>query len=146
MSLLALEPILKARLSERLPSAVKILSAPDLDAVGAGSQPTPAVYVVYSGGAVTESRPDGRAVRIAQDWLILVAVRHVSQSDAGASARAEAGDLADQVIAALMSWQPAGTSAPLRLSGLPNPGFVDGYQWVPLTFSTEITRRIEPGT
>jgi len=146
MSLLALEPVLRARLGERLPHNVKILAAHDLDAVSAGGQPTPAVYVIYSGGSVAESRSDGRAARISQDWLILVAVRHVSQVDAGAAARAEAGDLADLVLAALMGWQPAGTSQPLRLSGLPNPGFISGYQWVPLIFNTEITRRTEPGT
>jgi len=142
---LALEGLIADRLRERLDGSVHVLTAPALDAIASGTQPTPAVYVLYAGGSVSESRQDGLAARIAQQWMVLVAVRNVAQIASGAPARADAGTIADAVLAALMGWQPPGTSQPLRLSALPDPGFIAGLQWVPLTFSTEFTRRVAPG-
>lgn len=145
LSLLALEPLIMERLGALLSGEVAVFPAAALDAITGGNQPAPAVYVLYDSGAVTESRPDGLAVRIAQTWVALVVVRYAAQGVGGPQARLSAGEIADEVINALMGWQPTGTSQPLRLVDLPSGGAVPGYQIVPLQFSTEIIRRVEPG-
>jgi phage gp37-like protein len=139
MSLLALESALVERLKARLPAGVHVLSAADLAGVAEGSQPTPAVHVVYQGYRVSESRPDGRAARIEQTWLVVVAVRNVRDARSGGAARADAGDLAESVIAAIMGWQPEGTSSPLKLTTAPRAGYAAGHIYMPLGFACETT-------
>lgn len=144
MSLLALEPLLLARLREQLPPGVPVLPKASLDAQAEGLLRAPAVYVIYAGGEVAERRPDGRAVKLRQRWLCLVAVRNLAESTSGQPAREDAGTLADVVLTALMGWQPPGASAPLSLVELPDLGYVAGYQTLPLVFATELVRSVKP--
>lgn len=143
MSLLAVGDQIAARLRERL-SGVAVLTAATAGDLTKGKQLAPAVYVIYAGGSVPESRPDGLAARIGQRWLTVVSARHVGDVVGGGPARDAAGALADQVLDALMGWQPPGTTQPLRLADLPDPGYVTGFQLVPLAFSTELVRRNTP--
>lgn len=140
MSFLFLESSIAARLREHLPAEVHVLASASIDDLAKGSRLAPATYLIYAGGAVAEARPDGRAVRVRQNWLVVVTARHAARLTEGAPARADAGALADLVLAALMGWQPDGTSQPLTLADLPDPGFLAGYQTIPLVFSTEFVR------
>ncbi|MEW6446327.1 MAG: DUF1834 domain-containing protein [Pseudomonadota bacterium] len=135
--MLQLESHIIARLRERLPGHVHVLSAADLAGVAEGSQPTPAVHVVYQGYRVIESRPDGRAARLQQTWLVVVAVRNVRDASAGSAARSDAGLLADGVIAALMGWKLDAVNKPLKLTNAPAAGFRAGFLYVPLAFEAE---------
>lgn len=144
MSFLALESALVERLKAKLPAGVHVLTGADLDGVSEGSQPTPAVHVVYQGYRVIETRPDGRAARVEQVWLAVVAVRNVRDARTGAAARADAGALGDGVISALMGWQPVGTSSPLKLAQAPRAGYSAGHFYLPMAFTTETTVKGTP--
>lgn len=146
--LLALEALIIERLSAALAghqggAGIPVLSHGALPEVGSGAQRAPVVVVLYAGAEVLEARPDGRAVRLAQEWVVLLVTRELGEDPEGASA---AGPLADTVLQALMGWQPSGTAKALRLSALPAPEYANGNQWFPLSFSVELVRRIEPGT
>lgn len=137
MSFLDLEHPLAARLRERLPAWVHVLTRADLAVVAEGSQPTPAVHVVYQGYRVLENRPDGRAARIQQTWLVVAAVRNVRDAASGEAARADAGDLAESAARALMGWKPDGAHKPARLANAPASGYRAGFLYLPLAFDIE---------
>jgi hypothetical protein len=143
MNLLALEGLIVERLRARLPADILVLAAASVDeAITAGSShPSAAVYVFYAGGNVSESSANGRTAIITQEWSVLVVARNMQEQRSGAIARASAGALADQVLDALMGWRPEGAGA-LALSALPDPGYITGYQWVPLQFSTTLMRSV----
>lgn len=138
MSFLALEPALVARLTERLPATVRVLTAADLASVAEGSQPTPAVHVVLRGYTVAESRPDGRAARLRIPLLMVVAVRNAQAVRTGSGARESADPIIDAVMGALMGFKPSMVSAPLALTDAPTGGFSAGFSYTPISFSTEM--------
>lgn len=141
-SLTAIELELVARLRARLPQTgaarVAVLTAAELANLTESSQPAPAVHVVYQGHSVAETRPDGRAARLAQTWLVVVAVRNLATGKTGAGARADAGQLAGTVAAALIGWQPASAMRPLQLATPPAAGYNAGYMYLPLAVSTDV--------
>lgn len=141
-NLLVLEPELMERLRTHLGNpAIHVLCAADLAGVTEEKQLTPAVHVVCQGYRVTESRGDGRAARVEQTWLVVVATRNVrglgNLKDADA-ARAAAGSLAALVANALMGWRPPGAAKPLRLVDGPRADYSAGHQYLPLAFAAEL--------
>jgi len=141
--MLALEAIIIERLRAQGLAGVTVATlrslAANLEDLQRKPLPTPALLVAFGGGRVVQSRPDGRALRLAQDWVVACVVRNLANAAPGAAE--DAGELADQALEALMGWQPPGASAPLTLTDLPPLEFGSGYLWLPLTFSTEIIRR-----
>lgn len=144
VNFLAAEAELIARLKERLAGqrpGVHVLSAADLDGVIEEKQLTPAVHVVYQGYGVAEDGSAGKAARIEQTWLVVVATRNTRNLAIGSDAREQAGELARLVMAALMGWKPACASKPLRLVSGPAAGFSAGHQYLPLAFVAEIVAK-----
>jgi len=141
-NLLALEPELLARLKTVLAGqtpAVHVLSADDLAGVKEEQQLVPAVHLLYQGYRVTQaSRADGRAARIEQTWLAVVATRNVANLKSADAARAQAGLLAGQVAKGLMGFKAAGAAGPLKLATAPGAGFNKGYGYLPLAFTVEL--------
>jgi hypothetical protein len=140
-NLMMLEPLLQARLQEQLADItpkVHVLAASDLAGVTEATQVTPAVHLLYRRYSITESRADGRAVRMEQTWLAVVATRNVRNLRSGAAARADAGLIARRVASALMGFVPALGIKPLRLTTAPDAGNSGGYQYLPLAFVTEL--------
>lgn len=138
---LRIEGLIIARLQAAVGAAVPVLSHAALPEIASGSRPAPALVVLYGGGEVTESRADGLAVRVAQEWMVLLVARELLEAPDGTTAP---GPLADAVLSALLGWRPDGESKALQLSALPPPEYVNGNQWLPLTFVTEIVRRVAP--
>ena len=146
MSWLALEPLLVARLVERLDEVVpaaNILTAPEIAAVTEQQQVSPAVYVIYRGSRVNQVVPDGTICEIEQAWGTVVAVRNVKEIRTGAAARADAGLILDQVFAALAGWRPEGFRA-LRPIDPPASGYTKGFQYHPLEWTTRVQKRGNP--
>lgn len=140
-NLLALEAVLVQRLTEQLADLspkVKVLTAVDLAGVTEASQVTPAVHVIYRGYRVVESRADGKAARIEQTWLTVVACDNKRNLRTGEAARVDAGAIARRVCSALMGFNPGPVSKPLRLAEGPEAGFSNGYQYLPLAFVAEL--------
>jgi hypothetical protein len=141
-SLTALEAQLVARLQSRLPQTgagkVHVLTAAELANLSESTQPSPAVHIVYQGYAVAESRPDARASRLTQTWLAVIAVRNLASGKTGSAARADAGQLAGTVAAALIGWTPAPAMRPLQLATPPAAGYSAGYMYLPIAVTTDV--------
>jgi hypothetical protein len=138
-NLMGLEPILIARLRTQLadiiPSA-NILTATDLVGVTQQTQISPAVHVVHHDYRVTESRTDGKTAHITQTWLVVVAARNMRDLKTGDAARVDAGLIAARVTRALMGFK-ADLYLPLRFVDGLSSGYQAGWQYLPLTFSTQ---------
>lgn len=130
--MLAVEALIRARLSEipDVPGGVSSLADLSVDAV-AGRR-FPGLFVGSLGYRVEDAKSPG-AVRIASQWLVVVAVRHVADARGGADARASASDLAAEVMARLYRWQPAGFQ-PLMPINPPRPEYSAGVLLYPLAF------------
>ena len=140
MSFLAIESAIVARLTERLPPAVRVLTAADLASVAEGSQPTPAVHVVFQRYGVTDTSPALTTVQ--QTWLLVVAVRNTRNARSGSGARESASEIIDAVLAAINHWRPAGAK-PMTLTNAPPAQFSAGFGYFPLAFNTAINLRAE---
>lgn len=127
---MALEQQFIARLREVLPANVHVLSAADLAGVAEEVQLTPAVHVLYRSYRPGDIESDAFA-GVEQDWLTVVAVRHLADPAIGAQARQEAGPLAGAVIAALHRHRFEGYK-PLRLGAAPASGFSKGHFYLPI--------------
>lgn len=141
-----LEALLVDRLTSELADLtpkVKILTASDLAGVSEEQQFTPAVHLVYRGYRTTDMRSDGKVARMQQTWLAVVATRNARQLRTGDAARADAGQIAQRVLRALMGWQPNNFSKPLMLTDGPEAGFNGGFQYLPLAFTAELAVNVK---
>lgn len=140
-NLMVLEPQIMARLSEQLAGIVPkvhVLAAADLAGVTEDTQLTPAVHVVYQNYRVVESRSDGKAARIEQTWVTVLATRNVKTTRSGSAARSEAGVIAAGVLKALMGFRAEAASKPFSLVQGPSAGFHKGFAYLPLAFVAEL--------
>jgi len=135
--LLTAEPLLVARLTEKLPG-VAVLSAADLAGVTQARQVTPAVHVLWAGyrpGAM--GGVDAELTQeLTENWLIAVACRNLRSPKTGEHARSEAAPLVAAVIEALLGWQPTALHRALHLAAAPGPRFEAGFGTYPLLFTT----------
>lgn len=138
---LSLGRALKVKLEGELPDNVHVAVVHSLEDYKLAAQLVPAVAIAYAGGDVAESRPDGKAVRLAQHWLVVVQDRNLQDLDSGLEALSASGDLVDQVLDSLLGWNPDSVAKPFSLTGLPTPRYLAGYQEVALRFSTEFVRK-----
>lgn len=118
---------------------VEVLTAAELADVTTDRQPTPAVHLFYQGYKVIELRPDGKAARVDQSWLVIVACKNVSSWRSGQAARNEAGERAEQVVDALMGYRLPSAAGPIRLANAPKPAYIDGITYFPLSFDIATT-------
>jgi hypothetical protein len=132
------EASILARLADRLPPEVRVLSTLDLVGLTEGSQPTPAVHVVYRGYRVLEDQQQGRLVRLEPRWWVVAAVRSVREVRGGRGALLDGLAVEQLVRSHLMGWTPAGASTPLRLQDSPELGFAGGYGYFPQSFVTQV--------
>lgn len=140
-NLMALESELMAHLVQALAGMnppVHVLCAADLADVREEQQLTPAVQVIYHGARITQVRSDGRAARVTQTWLLVVATRNVRSLKSGAEARASAGVLGAAVAKAVMGWRAPSAATPCLLTQAPAAGFSAGHQYLPLAIEAEL--------
>lgn len=134
-----LEPLLVARLREKVQGVRAVLTAADLAGVAAASQVTPAVHVIFGGYRVSGQREDGRSARIEQDWLTVAVARNVSQgAEAAAVLRDDAGALIDELLPALMGWKPSPGLRELKLTSAPRAAYQDGCMYLPIGWTTSL--------
>lgn len=136
---LAAEALLIERLHATVSGVRKIYSAAELAGVEEQAQTTPALHVVYSGDVLDDSAARGRGQVVAQEWLVVTAVRNARDQQGGVAAREDAGPLLTQVIEALSGWSPGPGFDPLRRINAPRPAYrPGGYAYFPLGFSTKV--------
>ncbi|NKN33972.1 phage tail terminator protein [Marichromatium bheemlicum] len=141
MSFLAIGAEIHERLEIALGESAWLLDSTSLAEMHDLPRPGPRVSVVYGGGQVCKSRPDGRAVRLEQRWQVIVGVCNVPPDHPGASVRTEVGVLVDRVLAALLGWRPPSAARALTLVELPESDDEAGLQLIPLVFTTDILRQ-----
>lgn len=142
--LLALEVPLIERLHAALPDDVHVLAARDLASITEGTQPTPAVHVLYQGyrplKQVSAAYED-----IEQYWRTVVTVRNAADLIGGQGLRLGAGRLMRQVIDALGPWVPPlpGYKS-LHLHAAPDARHRAGFGYFPLGWRVEMRVRVAP--
>lgn len=150
-NLLVLQDELVAHLKDALADirpAVHVLTPSDMaaktDVKGAVAivQPTPAVNVIFMGlrpsTDPTKQRTDGRAIVIDQLFVAEVVTRNVGSLKAGTAARNEAGELAAQVLLALMATKLPSAQGILRVRPGPGPVYQGGMQYFPISIETAL--------
>lgn len=143
--LLALEPLLKARLSGCVDGlAGKVFSRAELAAVEQYRQAAPAAHIVYAGYRVLETKADGRWSRLEQRWYVAIAVKHAGDQVAGDQLREEAGPMLAAVGRALMGWKPSAEHGCLALITAPAPVYRPGFAFFPLMFATTLVVKGDP--
>lgn len=139
MDFLHLESQIIDRLGERLSPDIHRLTAADLAGVAEGSQPTPAVHVVFDGYRIQDHKIPAIAA-VTQQWLTVIAVRNRRGGSTGDGARASAGPIIGDVLSSLHGWRPDGASV-LKLAAAPRPGYVAGFAYFPLSWTTTIVTK-----
>ncbi|MDR2186862.1 MAG: hypothetical protein LBE62_02285 [Azonexus sp.] len=135
---LFLGPAIEARLKETLPDHIRVSQAYDLSRLADGVQLVPVVFVVYSRYQVTDASLASHAA-VEQTWFTVIATRNAAQNATGNPARAEAGEIASQVVDSLLQtrFKPA---KGLKLSEAPAAGSDNaGYFYLPLAWNASIT-------
>lgn len=139
---LSAEAPIIARLRAEVSGLRTVLGAADIAELEEAAVPTPAAFVIYDGDEIPEGEGAragaGTAQRVTQRWYVVVAVRNARDALGGSAARAEAGPLISQAIAALAGWQPTADHRPLRRAGAVPPGFSKGFGYFPILFTTEV--------
>ena len=138
---------LKAALADIRP-AVHVLAPSDLasktDTKGVATvvQPTPAVNVIFLGLRPStdpaRQRTDGSAMIMQQLFVAEVVTRNVRDLKAGAAARNEAGELAAQVLLALMATKLPSALGVLKILPGPGPVYQGGNQYLPISIETAL--------
>jgi hypothetical protein len=142
--MLDLEPIIRQRLIDAVPALAGVHGAVSLGVEDVGGKRLPAAFVVSDGHRVLEVTAHGKAARIASRWLVVVAVRNVHQAAQGDAARADAADLVQSCMQALMGWQPRAGVQTLQPVTPPAPVYEDGLLLYPLAFEAgEVIQGVE---
>lgn len=131
--MLGLEPLLRDRLAA-IPDLLGVYGLPELNAT-AGFKMTPCAFVVFDGYRVLESSPHKRSARLETRWLVVLSVRHASQTLDGAPARSRLAPLVEAVLARLLGWRAGAEYTPLALADAPAPLFEAGALLFPLAFT-----------
>lgn len=130
---LALRPLLAQRVNGvvGLPvKSVELLGQLDTEQINQDC-----AFVLWYGDRFPDSAAGGRSVMCAQQWIVVLGVRNLSQVDkAGRDERA--GPLLSQVHTAIAGWTPDGFFRPFRRVSGPRPTYRKGAGLYPLTFET----------
>jgi hypothetical protein len=136
VSLLAIEPLIVARLAERVPGA-RAMTAEDVAELEDKELPAPSLHVIYAGLRVRETSPTGMQALTEQTWLVVAVIKQAG--DRGAAERQQrVKPWVDGALAALMGWRPAQNMRPLRLVSSPGPRWRAPYYYFPLAFAADV--------
>jgi len=138
---LSLEPLIVARLKDKVTQARDVASAADLAGVELSKMKTPALHVLPAGYKPTQSKPgsSGTVQQIEQTWWIVAAVKNLKDPKVGAKAREDAGPLIAATLKALLGWKAGDDFTPLSMAPGPAPRFESGFARFPLAFKTLIS-------
>lgn len=130
------ETLLRTRLAS-LTDFKGVYGLPELSGADLQAKASPAIYVIFDGYNVVETHPRGHSARVETRWLVVLVVKHYTQTHDGQSARLSAEPLVNQVLECLMGFHPPEWSKPLKLTRGPAPEFDSGLLMFPLAFTVE---------
>lgn len=141
---MALEPLLVDRLRQALPDSVHVLATRELADLVEGTQPTPAVHVLYRGYRPVREKTAGYE-EIELIWWTVVAVRNAATVTTGESARIEAGPIMGAVVRTLGPWVPELPGyGSLCLDAAPLSGYRAGFGYFPIGWRVHARMRVAP--
>lgn len=126
------------RLKAVLPAEVHVATETDIQAVEELRKLAPACWVIYDGFSVGDRIANGAVQSVSQEWQIVVAAQSAKGRGNAAAARDEAGELALQVLQALLGFHIGGGKY-LHLADAPGPIYSAGYCHLPLAFTNAAT-------
>jgi hypothetical protein len=142
--MLDLEPLIRQRLIDTVPALAGVHSAVSGGVDDFAGKKLPAALVVSGGHKVLEVTGFGKTARIASRWMVLVGVRNVQNVAQGEAARADAADLVQACLQALMGWQPRAGVQTMQPVTPPPPDYQDGLLLYPLAFEVgEVIQGVE---
>lgn len=133
--MLEIEPLIRQRLQDipGLIGGVHGIADLSQDIQTAAGKRLPAIFVGCDGYRVVDDSTHG-AVRVAVRWLVIVAVRQVSDVVGGTDARAAVSDIATEVMSRLYRWQPTPQHQPMMPIQPPPPEYASGLLLLPMAF------------
>lgn len=126
------------RLKEVLSAEVHVDTLQELERVQELRQKAPAVWVIYDGLSVGPKVASGAVQQITQEWFVVIAAKSAKGRGDSSAARDEAGEIALQVLQALLGYHLGGGKY-LHLSDSPGPEYSAGYCHLPLAFTNAAT-------
>lgn len=112
--MLAAEALIRQRLAT-IPGVQGVHGLPAVDVGAVAGKKLPALFVKPLGYRVLQTTGQSQAAQVATDYLVVVAVRNVQDIRDGQAARADGSDIASDVVAHLLGWQPSTAYQPMRL-------------------------------
>jgi hypothetical protein len=139
VSWLEAEDLILARLAEFKLDGVEIRSMDEIKSIEDLSQYSSTIYVGYGGFTPFDSSGKGQLQKIRQKWVVVTAVRDVSDILSGKNPRSVASPIMDSVTTALLGYKLATGFGEMKL--LPDDGqFYDkGFAFFSLGFETLIS-------
>lgn len=134
-----LEAKIIARLRDKLGGAVTVEPLREIERVPELRQKAPAAWVIYDGYRLGDSNINVPGVQqIIMEWFVVVAAKSARGNGDTDGARDMAGELAANVIDALLGYDLGGGKR-LRLADAPGPEYDAGYCHLPLAFTCAAT-------
>ena len=132
------------RLRARLDSSIKVLSLSELARVPELRQKAPAVFVVFEGYSPADSTPNIPHIQqVEQRWSVVVAAKNATGGGETNAAKADASDIATNVLTALLGFSVA-PGVRLKLTAAPGPEYEGGFAYLPIGFSCRATFKGDP--
>jgi hypothetical protein len=126
------------RLKAVLPAEVHVDTLHEIERVPELRQKAPAVWVIYDGFSVGPKIPPGTVQQVVQEWFVVIAAKSAKGRGDSSAARDEAGEIALQVLQALLGFHLGGGKY-LHLSDAPGPEYSAGFAHLPLAFTNAAT-------
>jgi len=118
---------------------VTVGTAADLEQIETLAQRGPGLFVVFDTFVpIQEGDNLGIEVETEQTWLVVVAVRNVSDVRTGKGARQECGRLVMKVMRRLQGRLIDKSLTRLRLARPPRAVYLNGFMYVPVAFTTKV--------
>jgi hypothetical protein len=138
--MLLAEALIRDRLAD-IPGVTGVHGMADFSMGGVAGRRFPALFVGAMGYRVQDAQSPG-AVKIAMRYVVVVAMRQVTDVIGGTGAREAASDIAAAVMSRLYRWQPSADYQPMLPIEAPRPQYDAGVLMFPLAFETsEIIER-----
>lgn len=127
------------RLKAKMPAEVHVATEQEVATIGGLRNKAPAVWVIYDGYSLGDKITTGVVQQVRLEWLVLVTTKSAKGSGSSQAARNEAGEIAQQVLSALLGFDTTGSGKYLHLADAPGPTYDPGYCRLPLAFFCSAT-------
>ncbi len=112
------EQLIRARL-QNLTGVEGVHGLPALNTDSVAGKKLPALFVAPIGYHVAQVMGQQQAVQIVTEYIVVVAVRNVTDTRDGHASRHDSSSISTQVVEHLLGWQPSALYQPMRMMEKP---------------------------